>query len=295
MAKKPTSEELEQRVRELGKEVTELKLEKETLRQESDKLRSLMDGLSRAEIGIDIVGVDYTVLFQNQLLEERFDSLTGQLCHEKYMGLEEPCNFCPMIKAVRNNRTESVELTGNDGKNYEVLSTPLPNPDGTVDKAIEVIRDITDRKQAEEALLFKEAIIKSSSSVIATCDLEGNMTYGNPFFLKTWGFDDPEEFLGRPFWNFWLVEDRLEEIMQTLRVEGTWSDEIQAVRKDGTLSDVHITAATVFDSKGNPIALTSTSIDITDRKQAKKRLHESEEKFHIIYNTSSAFLFQSVT
>jgi len=144
---------------------------------------------------------------------------------------------------------------------------------------ITALRDITDRKRAEKELLFKENIIRSSSSVIATCDLEGNMTYGNPSFIKAWGFNDPKEFLGRPFRKFWLVEEQLEEIMQALRVEGTWVGEIQAIRKDGTLFDVQISAATVFDSGGNPIALTSTSIDITDRKQAEAALRESEEKF----------------
>ena len=41
------------------------------------------------------------------------------------------------------------------------------------------------------------------------------MINGNPAFLKAWGFDNPEEFIGRPFWEFWLVKDRLDEIMQT--------------------------------------------------------------------------------
>ncbi|TET79014.1 PAS domain-containing sensor histidine kinase, partial [candidate division TA06 bacterium] len=109
-----------------------------------------MDGLARTEIGIDIVGIDYRVVFQNQTLKQRFGDLSGQLCYEKYMGLERPCDFCPMMKAIRRNRVESIELIAADGRNYELLSAPFPNPDGTVDKAIEVVLDITERKQAEE-------------------------------------------------------------------------------------------------------------------------------------------------
>jgi PAS domain S-box-containing protein len=106
-----------------------------------------------------------------------------------------------------------------DGK-YRWLAVSLSvvkDKEGRPSHRVGVIRDITSSKHTEQTLLFKENIIKSSSSVIATCDLEGNMTYGNPSFLKAWGFDDPKEFIGRPFWEFWLVEDRLDELMQALR------------------------------------------------------------------------------
>jgi two-component system cell cycle sensor histidine kinase/response regulator CckA len=135
-----------------------------------------------------------------------------------------------------------------------------------------VFSDITERKLAEAELLFKENIIKSSSSVITTCNLEGSLTYGNPSFLKIWGFDDDKEFSGRHFSEFWVVKERLDEILQTLRSKGKWFGELKAKRKDGSLFDVQVSAATVYDVLGNPVALTSTSIDITERKQAEEEI-----------------------
>ncbi len=136
-----------------------------------------------------------------------------------------------------------------------------------------IVNEIPKREEVEEALREKAYIIDSASSMIATTDLEGNMTYGNPAFLSEWGFDNAEEFLGRPFWDFWVVEDMKDEIMQALlHSEGTWLREIQARRKDGTLFNVQVSAATVFDKDGNPISLMSTSTDITERKQAEKAL-----------------------
>ena len=138
-------------------------------------------------------------------------------------------------------------------------------------------RDITERKRAEETLREKEHIIRSASSIIAMANLEGKITYINSAFLDTWGFDDAGEVLGRPFPEFWIVEERLDEIMEALLgSKGKWSDEIQARRKDGTLFDVHVSAAAVHDSQDRTIGLMSTSMDITERKQAEEALRESE-------------------
>jgi PAS domain S-box-containing protein len=146
---------------------------------------------------------------------------------------------------------------------------------GDIAFALHVIEVEEERKQAEKELLFKEDIIRSSSSVIGTCDLEGNMTFGNPAFLTKWGFDDAKEFLGKPFTEYWVVKDRLDEIMQALlQGEGRWFGEIKARRKDGTLFDVQISAATIYDTEGNPIALTSTSTDITERKKIEEELEQ---------------------
>jgi PAS domain S-box-containing protein len=133
-------------------DITERKRAEVALESERDKLQALMDGLARAEIGIDVVGIDYRILFQNQTLKEEFGNLAGELCYEKYGGRKEPCDFCPMVEAVKSGKVVGAELTGADGRRYELLSAPLPDPDGTVDKALEVVKDVTERKQSEEAL-----------------------------------------------------------------------------------------------------------------------------------------------
>ncbi|HSO66726.1 MAG TPA: PAS domain-containing protein, partial [Desulfatirhabdiaceae bacterium] len=100
------------------------------------------------------------------------------------------------------------------------------------------IRDISENTRAKEKLLLNENIIRHSSSAIAACDLNGNMMYGNHNFSKLWGFENSEEFLGRPFTDFWLPGDGYEKVMNALRTEGTWTGQIKAARKNGTLFDV---------------------------------------------------------
>jgi two-component system, cell cycle sensor histidine kinase and response regulator CckA len=69
------------------------------------------------------------------------------------MGLDIPCDPCPMAVAIKSGKVERAEMTGSDGRNYEIFSAPLPSPDGSIDKAIEVVLDITERKRMEDELL----------------------------------------------------------------------------------------------------------------------------------------------
>jgi PAS domain S-box-containing protein len=160
-----------------------------------------------------------------------------------------------------------------------------------VDELVALRKRHAEREGGEEALHFKERVIESASSAIAICDLEGNMTYGNPSFVELWGFDNPKEFIGKPFWKYWLLEGRLEEIMQALRADGIWADEVQAVRTDGTHFEAQVSAAVVVDQKGNPIALTSTSTDITERKQADEALRLSEQRYRSVSEAASAYSY----
>jgi PAS domain S-box-containing protein len=169
---------------------------------------------------------------------------------------------------VAKNRPYTVPEAGQQGF-FEGHYAPLYGASGEIIGGLAIIRDITEQTQAEKELLEKECIIESASSVITAADLEGNMTYVNPAFLETWGLDDAQEILGRHLMEFWMVEERLDEIMEALWNEGCWSDEVRARRADGSLFDVQMSAAVVFDKAGEPIRLMSTSVDITEQVRGR--------------------------
>ena len=70
-----------------------------------------------------------------------------------------------------------------------------------------------------------------------------------------------------------------------IREQGAGTVETRWKRKDGSIIDV-LLSSTPIDPADPSVAVTFTALDITDRKQAKKSLRESEERFHNVYNTA---------
>jgi len=151
--------------------------------------------------------------------------------------------------------------------------------------------DISERKRAEEELRQKDYIIESASSAIATSDLDGRMTYANPAFLETWGFEHPGEFLGESFTEYWMVADVFDGLMDALRNEGEWTSEIQARRRDGSLFDAQVSAAMVRDRRGNPVSFMSSSVDVSERKRAEEALRRQQALLESVYNGVDAAIF----
>jgi len=204
----------------------------------------------------------------------KIGAVPGEHCYSTWLQREDPCPGCLAPEVWAGKGAQHLVMDALDTV-WDTYWLPVSD-----DLYMHYAFDITERKRAEEGLREKDYIIRSASSVIATSSLDGTMTYVNPAFLKTWGFDNPDEVIGRPFPEFWMVSDKLDEIMAALMgEEKKWSGEVQAKKKDGSFFDVHVSAATVLDDKGNPVALTSTSADITERKRIETELHDSEERW----------------
>jgi DNA-binding CsgD family transcriptional regulator len=140
------------------------------MRKELEAEKSKVDFIVNSiPSGIDIVTKDYRVQFQNKIMLDRFGDCSGKLCYKEYMNRDKPCSDCPMRQAIKNRRAERTELTGTDGREYEVLATPLQNPDGSM-SAVGVILDITEQKQAEKALKQRDAELRIKTTGLDELD-----------------------------------------------------------------------------------------------------------------------------
>ncbi|MGQ9614905.1 MAG: ATP-binding protein [Spirochaetota bacterium] len=126
-------------------DVTErVRLEGE-LRAEREKV---IDILNSMVDWIYITGYDHNIAFMNRSIIEELGSPDGKKCYEHIYRRRHPCTFCKLDEVMKGN-TIRWEIKRRDGRTFDVISSPLLNPDGSRAK-LEILRDITSRKRAEE-------------------------------------------------------------------------------------------------------------------------------------------------
>ena len=277
-----------------SKDITERKQAEEIIKAEKEKLQLLMDGLSQTKIGIDIVGLDYKIIGQNQILKDRFGDITGKICYEEYMGFDTPCDFCPMIKAIKNNTIEKVELKASNGRNYEITSAPFQDTDGTVDKVIEVVNDITERKQAVEALEENEEryrqIYQFSPDSIIIHDMDMNILDANNKAVEKFGYSKAE-LLKKTIFEL-HPETELKhsaQVLAAMKKTDMLNVETKFVRKDGSIFLAEATPCKY--TLGSKPIIHVVIRDITERRRTEKVLKESEEKLRNIFENSTNLFY----
>ncbi|MBU7046575.1 MAG: PAS domain S-box protein [Theionarchaea archaeon] len=171
----------------IARDITDRKRAEEALKSERDKLQALLDGLARVEMGITIIGKGHTIQFQNQTLEERYGDVTGKKCYESYLGLKEACPSCPISRTLETNSVESAGITGPDGTFYQVISAPFPSPDGRVDRALEVVMDVTEHKRAEIQL---RKLFETSKLINSTMDMDKIFEFISDSYRELVGYDN---------------------------------------------------------------------------------------------------------
>jgi PAS domain S-box-containing protein len=146
-------------------------------------------------------------------------------------------------------------------------------PDDTPVRLFGIAQDITERKRYEEELEIKDRAIASSISGIGITDLEGRLVYVNDSLVKMWGFDSPEEILGRYLPEFW-EGDGVARTVEDLQSRGVSAGEDVGKRKDGSLFPVEYSARMLSDGQGKPLYMYGSFVDISDRKRATEALTE---------------------
>jgi PAS domain S-box-containing protein len=257
--------------------VQEARAGKTAVVQEWGKLRSLAAGLQAAGIGVDIVGRDYRVISQNDLLTERFGDLTGQVCHKGYMDRDEPCEACPLREALDEGRIARAEMTGADGREYEVLAAPMTGPDGTAHSAVEVVQDITERKQAEKERQASQEMLDTAfrsnpHAMYIAALADGRFIEVNEGFERIAGYSR-EEIVGKTSLELGLLADpdRGARLREMLERDGCLRDvETDIIDKSGNVRTVLLSGERI-DLHGQPHHL-GVATDITDRKRGEDEL-----------------------
>jgi DNA-binding CsgD family transcriptional regulator len=168
MTRKPTYEELEQRVRDLEKGAAQPKQAEGPTKQQAEFLNLVIESLSHPFYVID--AFDYTIRMANSAA--RLGPLSKDTtCHALTHNTDRPCGSqehpCPLELIKKTQQPVMVEHVhyDKDGnrRNVEVHAYPIFNSEGTISQMIEYCLDISERRLAEQALQLREAELEAQS------------------------------------------------------------------------------------------------------------------------------------
>lgn len=148
------------------------------------------------------------------------------------------------------------------------------------DEVLVIVRDITDRKQAEQALKqAKEkyrSIFENAIEGIFQTALDGHYLSANPSLAYIYGYESPEELithLTAPDQQLYVKPERRSEFICLLQKHGIIQKfESQVYRKDGKIIWISENTRVVLDANGMPLYYEGFVEDITERKQAEEQL-----------------------
>jgi len=136
------------------------------------------------------------------------------------------------------------------------------------------------RRAAERSAVQLVAIVESSDDAIISKDRNGVIQTWNAGAERLFGYS-AEEAIGRPV-TIIFPEDRQNEepgiLSRILRGERIDHYETVRRRKDGSPVDISLTVSPMRDSSGAIIGASKIARDITERKEARRKLEESEQQ-----------------
>ena len=255
---------------------------KEGLQESEEIYRTLVENIS---LGIALIDTNYKIIMTNAghgyLLRKPQSKLIGKYCFREFEKRDAVCSHCPGTRAMATGCPAEVETVGvrDDGSRLPVRihAFPVYEADGMVKGFIEVVEDISERKQAEEALKESQerykALFEGTAEGILVTDIETKrFKYANPAICRMLGYTEEElKRLGVPdIHPKEELQHVISEFEAQVRGEKSLAVAIPCLRKDGTVIYADINSANVLiDGVECNVGLFT---DITKRKHTEEEL-----------------------
>lgn len=169
-----------------------------------------------------------------------------------------------------------------DGGHFwaSVVIDPIRDNAGRLIGFAKITRDMTERKQAQEALRaseeqFRLLVQGVTDYAIYMLSPSGEVTNWNAGAQRIKGYTQ-EEVVGSHFSRFYIESDRASgapaRALETARETGRFEQESLRLRKDGTQFWAHVVIDAIHDETGRLIGFAKITRDITERKLAQEAL-----------------------
>ena len=269
-------------------DITERKLAEQALHESEVKYRTLFD---ESKEPLFITTTDGNFVDLNEAMVQLFgydnkEELMKIKVAQTYFNPEDRSKFQEIMARQNYVKDLEQELRRKDrSKIYALLTvTTRRDREGNIIGYKGTIKDISERKQAEEALRQSEEkyrnILESIEEGIYEVDLAGNFTFLNDSMGRIFGYPK-EELIGMNNRQYTDQENgkklfqAFNQIYRTGESGGECDYEI--TRKDGTKRYLETSASLKKDSSGKPIGFRGIARDITNLKRAAEDLQREKQ------------------
>jgi PAS domain S-box-containing protein len=242
-----------------------------------NKAMTEMTGISQAE-AVGQGEYEYAQYFYGETRPVLIDLLweTNEDNHSKY-------DYIKRIGQTLMAEVHLPSLYGGQGAYVWAVAAPFYDQSGALVGAIESLRDITDRRKAEQALQASERrfreLFDSITDFIYLHDLEGRLSSVNPAISSSLGYG-MNEILGRPVSDFMLPEfrkafrtDYLAELLKEGRSEGTF----QLVSRPGEIVYVQYRSVVIRELGREPF-VSGLGHDVSEQVLAEREVRKLRDQ-----------------
>ena len=222
-----------------------------------------------------------------------------------FLPLHEANIFWEKDEEVFKTGVENVneeEFTDSDGNLHVIVTKKTLYTDISGEQYIvAIIRDITERKKAENELRRNERKLKIAMDMAKLVsweyDVSSNLyTFDDQFYRlygttmdKEGGSKMSPEMYARKFLppeESSIVKEEIAEALKTDDPDFSGKVEHSIIMADGEKRFILVRYEIIKDAKGRTIKIYGVNQDITERKMAEKELKESEQKYRTLFNSS---------
>ena len=265
--------------------ISERKNIEKALLNERNRLINILDTMPD---GVYITSSSFEVEYVNPAFRKIFgEDFAGKKCYDYFHGGASKCSWCEADKVLKGEtlRFES-NLLKRAGKEYDLVETPLYNPDGS-SSVLTICRDMSVAHQAQKLIKESERryrmIFENTGTATILFDDNGKAVLANSQFAGLSGYEK-EEIEGKMEWDKLIYEKDLERVGEYRRIrlldpgKAPKFYEYHFKTKAGGLRNVFATVERVPEIKKTIVSL----IDITENKKMREVLKASEKRYKAI-------------
>lgn len=259
--------------------------------QAERQLVLLTTALESAANGIILVSKEGTILWANSAFSQMTgyakEEVVGQNPRLLKSGLHDTEFYRDLWETILAGKVWHSEITNRrkDGSLYneEQVITPVFDPSGEIMNFISIRQDITEHKQAEEALRMSEeqyrSLVIATAQIVWQTNAQGEVVDDIPTWRRFTG-QSIDQLMGSGWINALHPDDRdrvAKVWAEAVETKSLYETEFRIQSHSGEYGDFSARGVPIIDKLGNVSSWIGTCTDITDKKNVENQLIQAEK------------------